>query len=97
MFLRNDKAEREVIHRKMRQMWILSVSLMTQYLSAICFAIAGLIGGLLKEHISMDSAMRVLLCIGVGFIVIALGFLIVYAKRSVSIKRDQFKIKFSEQ
>ena len=90
---RNMDSDRPIVDRKIHQLWVLSISLMLQYISAACLAISGLLGGLKLDQFGVVICTEILLFTGVGFIVIALLYLILYARRAVKIKRDQFTYK----
>lgn len=89
--LGEESCNRHLVEKKISQMSLLNIALVTLYISAASFAITGLIGGVSKvQHIMLDDSFTVLLIIGIGCLVIATGFLIAFSIRAVKIKRNQY-------
>ncbi|MEM6845814.1 MAG: hypothetical protein AAF632_26630 [Bacteroidota bacterium] len=85
-----------LLEKKMKQMGLLNRCLAGLYLSAACFALAGLVGG--SELTSMQLAVTMshgLLILGTLLLCLCLGALIVYALRAVQIKQQQFSEKIN--
>ncbi len=91
-FLHEDKLSFEnLIRRKINQLKILSLSLLFQYISSACFAVAGLIEGLNKTgQFMVPNVTIILLYLGVIGVVCSLVLLTIFAFRAVNIKQHQF-------
>lgn len=91
--LEDRSSNKVTIERKIKQLRLVNIALVMLYGSAVCLALSGLISGL--QHNFMYHGLKfwveLLLCIGIGFTIIALIMLMVYAVRAVSIKASQFK------
>ena len=83
---------KSIVERKINQLGLLSLSLVSLYGSAILMAIAGLVGGL-QVNLMIDYSMfvSIFICLGILGVVLALTLLMLYAVRAVRIKRDQFQ------
>lgn len=84
--------EKPILHRKINQLRLLSITLVLLYGSAILMALAGLVAGLgASLMVHAGEIVFFLICSGILAVCVALGGLMVYAVRAVRIKRDQFE------
>ncbi len=85
------ECNQKIALKKIDQLQVLTRSAVFQYISAALLCLAGLIAGL-QANFAVEVGMYValLVCLGIGGILIGLFYLIVYAFRAVGIKRDQF-------
>jgi len=88
----NKTSLKPIIFRKLKQLRLLSISLLLQYTSGACFAVVGLLEGLIRAgRLMIPSLTLILLCIGITGIVVALIILSIFAFRAFSIKQAQFE------
>lgn len=90
--LRHQSEDKDLIQKKISQLFLLNIAKVCLYLSIMVFAVAGLIEAIFTLQTPMhDSTIRtILLVFGVGTLIIATFFLIIFSVRKVKIKRDQF-------
>ena len=90
--LDKEECKPSLIEKKISQMSLLNVAMVSLYISAAVFAVAGLIEGIFKLRTEMHdgTAHQVLLVIGIAALVIASLLLIIFSIRAVRIKRNQF-------
>lgn len=83
-----------VIQQKIRQFSLVNWALILLYISAVLMAVAGLIGGLIDNMVlQVAQLVYIFVCLGIGFMVIALLLQCIFAIRSASIKRHQLDSK----
>lgn len=89
---RDDSCDKELIQKKISQLFLLNLAKVLLYVSIAVFSIAGLIEAIFTLQSTMhDSTLRIiLLIIGVATLVIATFILILFSTRKVKIKRNQF-------
>ena len=86
-----------VIERKISQVGLLNKSLVSLYVSSASYVLAGLIGALVSSNPKVfERAQFMLLMMGTLAVLIALVFLTLFSYHSVSIKKEQFRLKLIE-
>lgn len=82
----------EIVSRKLKQLRLINIVLVILFGSAVLFAVSGLIAGLEFNFMTnMRLFIEILVCAGIGLVVVAMVALMMYAIRAVRIKEDQFK------
>ncbi len=90
-----DKGKKEyypIIDKKVKQLKRLSIALILLFISACCFCVSGLLGGLAYLSFFPGWMEYAVLFMGLIATFCAFGILIVYASMAVGIKEEQFKI-----
>ncbi|MEP0263034.1 hypothetical protein [Dokdonia sp.] len=86
-----------IINRKLVQLKLLNRAMVLFYIAISCLVIAALIGGIsLKIGTEATLALYVII-LGIIMLLFGLFWLIKYSYRAVSIRQDQFKIKFNKK
>lgn len=86
-----------IISRKLSQLKLLNRAMVLFYIAISCLVTAALIGGIsLKIDIETNLALYVII-LGIIMLLFGLFWLIKYSYRAVSIRQDQFKIKFNKK
>ncbi|WP_299766770.1 hypothetical protein [uncultured Dokdonia sp.] len=86
-----------IINRKLIQLKLLNRAMVLFYIAISCLVTAALIGGIsLKLAIETTLALYVII-LGIIMLLFGLFWLIKYSYRAVSIRQDQFKIKFNKK
>lgn len=86
---------KEIINKKMRQLSLLNISMMMQYLSALLMVFAGMVSGWIQIVASGTTAEKWtiwLTIISVIALSIALGILVRYSLNALAIRKEQFKL-----
>ena len=84
------KFEHDISNLKIKQLTRLTRSTALLYVSAACFVLAGILGAILPEGKGIsDTLPQYVLLLGVVLILVALGLLIVYGIKTISIRRLQ--------
>lgn len=86
---------KEIINKKMRQLSLLNISMMMQYLSALLMVFAGMVSGWIQIVASETTAEKWtiwLTIISVIALSIALGILVRYSLNALAIRKEQFKL-----
>ncbi|MEO0338888.1 MAG: hypothetical protein AAF242_06715 [Bacteroidota bacterium] len=85
-------SERQTIYKKIQQLRLVNQGLVCLYAAAVVLALAGLIGGLESTTMTqLYGAVDLLICVGIGFTILALCMMMIYSMRSIRIKERQFK------
>ncbi len=88
----------EIIHKKLTQLKLLNRTMVLFYIAISCLVVAALLGGInTKLDIVWDIAIYVIIILGIIILLIGLLSLIQYSYRAVSIRQDQFLIKFDKK
>jgi len=96
--INNSNENESIIRRKLNQLKLLNFTMIMFYISISCLVIAGLIGGInLKVEIEISAAASYVIILGIIILLIGLLSLIRYSYRAVSLRQDQFKIKFNKK
>jgi hypothetical protein len=77
-----------IISAKIKQLKRLNYALIAEYLSAFIFVIGGILGGMTKN----DDVINSLVISGVGFLGIAIVFLIKYSLKSLVIRQEHLNL-----
>lgn len=86
-----------IINRKLVQLKLLNRAMVLFYIAISCLVTAALIGGIsLKLDTETTLALYVII-LGIIMLLLGLFWLIKYSYRAVSIRQDQFKIKFNKK
>lgn len=86
-----------IINRKLVQLKLLNRAMVLFYIAISCLVTAALIGGIsLKLDTEATLALYVII-LGIMMLLFGLFWLIKYSYRAVSIRQDQFKIKFNKK
>ena len=86
-----------IINKKLIQLKLLNRAMVLFYIAISCLVTAALIGGIsLKLDIEATPALYVII-LGIIILLLGLFWLIKYSYRAVSIRQDQFKIKFNKK
>ena len=86
-----------IINKKLIQLKLLNRAMVLFYIAISCLVTAALIGGIsLKLEIEAALALYVII-LGIIMLLLGLFWLIKYSYRAVSIRQDQFKIKFNKK
>lgn len=86
-----------IINKKLIQLKLLNRAMVLFYIAISCLVTAALIGGIsLKLDIEAALALYVII-LGIIMLLLGLFWLIKYSYRAVSIRQDQFKIKFNKK
>lgn len=86
--------EKNIIERKIAQLGLINRSMVGFYVTAACFVLGGLIGGISQTGvIHLESPMLVFLLFGTCSTLYSLILLTIYSYRAVQIKRQQFQQK----
>ncbi len=86
-----------IINRKLVQLKLLNRAMVLFYIAISCLVTAALIGGIsLKLDTEATLALYVII-LGIIMLLLGLFWLIKYSYRAVSIRQDQFKIKFNKK
>lgn len=86
-----------IINRKLVQLKLLNRAMVLFYIAISCLVTAALIGGIsLKLDTEATLALYVII-LGIIMLLFGLFWLIKYSYRAVSIRQDQFKIKFNKK
>ncbi|GGG23869.1 hypothetical protein GCM10011344_25830 [Dokdonia pacifica] len=86
-----------IINKKLIQLKLLNRAMVLFYIAISCLVTAALIGGIsLKLDIETALALYVII-LGIIMLLLGLFWLIKYSYRAVSIRQDQFKIKFNKK
>ncbi|MEO1051149.1 MAG: DUF2721 domain-containing protein [Bacteroidota bacterium] len=82
----------DIIDKKINQLSLLNRSMVGFYISAACFVLAGLSGGVgINFSFHIETFISAMMIFGIACVLISLVFLTIYSYRAVSIKREQFK------
>jgi len=96
--INNSNENESIIRRKLNQLKLLNFTMVMFYISISCLVIAGLIGGInLKVDIEISAAATYVIILGIIILLVGLLSLIRYSYRAVSLRQDQFKIKFNKK
>ncbi len=96
--INNSNENESIIRRKLNQLKLLNFTMIMFYISISCLVIAGLIGGInLKVDIEISAAAIYVIILGIIILLVGLLSLIRYSYRAVSLRQDQFKIKFNKK
>ena len=95
----NDSDKNEaIIKRKLNQLKLLNSTMVMFYISISCLVIAGLIGGIsLKLDLEINTATIYVLILGIIILLFGLFSLTRYSYRAVSLRQNQFKMKFNRK
>lgn len=86
--------EHMTITKKIQQLRLVSLALVLLYSSGMVLALAGLIAGVEFTIMrNMQLWVTLLICVGIGLIILAFMLLIIYSMRAVRIKERQFSNK----
>jgi len=77
-----------IISAKIKQLKRLNYALIAEYVSAFVFVMGGILGGMTKS----DNVINSLILSGVGFLGIAIVFLITYSLKSLAIRLEHLNI-----
>ncbi|MEM9327678.1 MAG: hypothetical protein AAGA85_18565 [Bacteroidota bacterium] len=92
MLITDEKANREIVKAKIRQLSRLNRSLTALYVSCAMLVISGLIGGITPAHQRfLLKLAEVLVFISIGGILVGLLLLMSYSARAAQIKKQQFE------
>jgi len=81
----------KIVQRKVRQLSLLSICLVTLYLAIAFLTLAGFLGGLVTDMANRELLQLLFLYTGIGSAVVATILLIIYSIRAVSIKRELYQ------
>ena len=86
-----------IINKKLIQLKLLNRAMVLFYIAISCLVTSALIGGIsLKLDIETTLTLYVII-LGIIMLLLGLFWLIKYSYRAVSIRQDQFKIKFNKK
>ncbi len=83
-----------IISRKLTQLKTLNRAMVFFYSAVACLAISGLIGGLQLKGV--ENSATYISILGISIMLLGLFSLIKYSYRAVSIRQDQFNLKFDK-
>ena len=84
--------DKKIISLKVRQLRLVSISLVLLYAGAILLAVSGLLGGVESSYmLHANPLIEILIWVGISAVILALGILMVYSVRAVQIKEQQFR------
>ena len=82
--------EHKIAGLKIKQLTRLTRATAFLYISAACFVLAGILGAILTEEMGFNQRVpRIVLLIGVFLLLFALGLLIVYGVKTITIRKMQ--------
>ncbi|MEL6591851.1 MAG: DUF2721 domain-containing protein [Bacteroidota bacterium] len=87
------ECDREILGRKIRQLKLINNALVSLYVSVGMCTLSGFVGSIWNASTMASDgiiAVTILVAIGIAFLLVGAGMLIVYAFRAVRIKQDQF-------
>lgn len=88
----------DLIHQKLKQMRLLTMSIAGFYISTALLVLSGIFSGLQNfQPITGKGWGFIILLVGVGFIFLSLVLLIVYAIKAVSIRGNHFETCLIEE
>ena len=86
-----------IINRKLVQLKLLNRAMVLFYIAISCLVTAALIGGISQKLETESSIGLYIIILGIIMLLLGLFWLIKYSYRAVSIRQDQFKIKFNKK
>ena len=87
----HEECNHNLLNKKIRQLSLINQALVALYLCTAMCATGGFVGGILQSEMETASTLTtLLLCIGMFFLILATGMLIIYAYRATSIKKNQY-------
>ena len=92
--IKEQSKDDSIIHRKLTQLKTLNRAMVFFYIAVACLAISGLIGGL--QFKAIEKSATYISILGIIIMLLGLFSLIKYSYRAVSIRQDQFRIKFNK-
>ena len=81
------KADIEIVNSKLSQLKRLSISIVFQYLGVLLFLLSGIATSLINNY----ELQKVLLIIGVGFIVVSVVLLLIYSYKAINIRQKHLQ------
>lgn len=85
--------EHKIAGLKIKQLTRLTRATAFLYISAACFVLAGILGAILPESRNFNQQVpRIVLLIGVFLLLFALGLLIIYGVKTISIREMQHEV-----
>lgn len=85
----------EIINRKIRQLSLLNIAMMMEYLSALLMVFAGMVSGWIQIIASENTAEKWTIWLTIVSVValsIALVLLVNYSLKALAIRKEQFKL-----
>ena len=86
-----------IINRKLVQLKLLNRAMVLFYIAISWLVTAALIGGISQKLETESSIGLYIIILGIIILLFGLFWLIKYSYRAVSIRQDQFKIKFNKK
>lgn len=86
-----------IINRKLVQLKLLNRAMVLFYIAISCLVTSALIGGISVKLETESTIGLYIIILGIIMLLLGLFWLIKYSYRAVSIRQDQFKIKFNKK